>query len=80
MSSGIKFLPRFLDIDASRVAGNSPDDLKRALIFTVQKMAGGFAASVGKKLELKESGTQSKIEEPRKMESRVVCQTVVDNG
>jgi len=66
--------------EVSSIAGNASDDIKSMISFmyhTTTKMP-GFATTVDSKLVFQEVSVKPNVEEPKKMDGRLVCSIVAD--
>lgn len=78
------FLPLAM-IDTTSISGNAPNDVK---VFISQMFDGskeanfakGFARDIAKLLVFEEISVNKNPEEPAKLDGRVVCRVVVDDG
>ena len=70
------------DQDSSKVAGNASQGAKEHVAEFLHTLTNGqnFAHSVGRRLLLREVSFLEKVEEPKRMESRVVLELIVDEG
>jgi acyl-coenzyme A thioesterase 13 len=77
--------PSYWD-DISGIAGNASFQVKKQvatmyLELLTNKMSGrGFACNIGTRLILKEISFRKKVEEPQRMEGRVVVELTVNSG
>lgn len=78
--------PETVEQDTSKIEGNASLEVKDFVanvfweIMTNKLNGYGFAYSVGRRLRLKEISYMKKVEEPERMEGRVVVEIVVDKG
>ncbi|KAG5644819.1 hypothetical protein DXG03_007641 [Asterophora parasitica] len=78
------------DIDIDRISGNAPDDVKAvvadtSVFFVLARNIEGvngpiFGEAITKRLVVTEVSVDKKIEEPSRMEGRVVCELTVEDG
>lgn len=76
-----------VDANFSHIAGNVSDDVKRALGFPEKYFTDAdssaslaFGEAIHRRLNVTEISVHGKIEEPLKLEAKVVIETVVADG
>jgi acyl-coenzyme A thioesterase 13 len=83
--SFLKRLPAYESTEerAVRVQGNASVEVKQhvlAMLNIFMSKGKGFADSVGSRIQVAEVDIRPKDDEPKKLEGRVVCEVVVEEG
>ena len=72
------------DVDASKIAGNVSDDMKKMLVHSLKKhidITGRmFGGSIFGRTMVTEVSILAKADEPERLEARVVCELDVEEG
>lgn len=66
-----------------QVGGNASEDVKRHVVSVLSFFmhdGKGFADAIGGRLNVTEVSIQKKAEEPKRLEGKVVCEIVVEQG
>ena len=65
------------------IAGNASDEVKQTLadvLCTVMGRGRGFADAIGGRVRITDANIQEKVDEPEKLEAKVVCEIDVEEG
>ena len=77
--------PETSDQDPSKIAGNASMQIKEYMstlldVLSARTISRGFAHNIGRSLSLTEVSFLKNVEEPGRMEGRVVVELTVDGG
>lgn len=80
-----KQLPMYIQQDGryKTIAGNASDEVKQTLadvLCTFMGRGRGFADAIGGRVRITDANIQEKVDEPEKLEAKVVCEIDVEEG